>query len=303
MSNSSKPALIYGTMAVVIIAAVIGIMALPKVLNNSGALKVVAAENTWGDIAGQIGGKHVKVVSIITDPQADPHLYESDAKNAADVAAAGIVIENGAGYDAFMDKLVSGNQNDSRVTINVADLTNAGEDDNPHLWYDLGRVKLVAAEIEHQLASKDAGHAADYEQNLADFNDSLQPVIAEYAAIKATYKGTAVAYTEPVPWYAVRAAGLTDATPPGYAVATEEGSDPSLQNSIDMGNLVTLKKIRALLFNPQVTSASAKSLRDLANKSGVSVVPMTETLPDGAENFQAWQLSQAQALHKALGGR
>src|ERR1700759_2335499 len=66
---------------------------------------VVAAENFWGNITSQLGGRDVSVTSLITNPNADPHLFETDAADAATLAEAQVVIENGAGYDTWMSWL------------------------------------------------------------------------------------------------------------------------------------------------------------------------------------------------------
>ena len=59
-------------------------------------IQVAAAENFWGSIAAQVGGRHVHVVSIITNPNTDPHSYEPTAVDARIFAGAQLVIENGA---------------------------------------------------------------------------------------------------------------------------------------------------------------------------------------------------------------
>ena len=55
---------------------------------TSSTLAVVAAESVYGNIVSQIGGSHVSVTSILSDPNADPHLYEPGTANALAVAKA-----------------------------------------------------------------------------------------------------------------------------------------------------------------------------------------------------------------------
>src|SRR6185437_15579706 len=74
--------------------------------STRGGLSVVASTNVYGDIARQIGGVHVDVTSILTSPDADPHLFEPGTANGLAVAEANVVIQNGAGYDAFMTKQI-----------------------------------------------------------------------------------------------------------------------------------------------------------------------------------------------------
>ncbi|HEY8952276.1 MAG TPA: zinc ABC transporter substrate-binding protein, partial [Candidatus Dormibacteraeota bacterium] len=66
--------------------------------SQPGLVKVVAAENFWGSIAAQLGGAKADVQSVVSDPNADPHEYESSTNDARAFADAALVILNGAGY-------------------------------------------------------------------------------------------------------------------------------------------------------------------------------------------------------------
>ena len=167
---------------------------------NTGGLQVVAAENFWGDIAKQIGGDTVKVSSIVSDPTADPHLYESNARNAAIVTNADVVIQNGLGYDDFMTKLLDTTKRTDRTVLVVSDILGVkGADTNPHLWYDIANIGTVATAIEKSYIQQDPSNASAYRQNTATFVASLKPLLATIERIKSDYAGTAVLYTEPVP--------------------------------------------------------------------------------------------------------
>ncbi len=268
-----------------------------------GAVRVVAAENFWGDIARQLGGVHATVTSIISDPTADPHQYESDARNAASVADARIVIENGAGYDDFVAKLLAGTSSRNRTVLSVQQVLHATADDvNPHLWYDVPRVPDVASAIERALANADPTDATSFAANLKTFDASLAPLDRLIAEIRTKYAGQPVAYTERVPGYLLDAAGLTVATPSGFARAIEDGNEPSAGDAEAMNALVTDRKIRVLLYNAQATSAVTQHVQDLARHAGVQVVAVTETQPRNEASYQSWQQHQLQALLTALGG-
>ena len=270
---------------------------------SSGVVKIVAAENFWGDIAGQIGGSHVAVTSIVTDPTADPHQYESDARDAAAISEARVVIVNGAGYDDFVTKLLSATSNRGRVVLTVAEVLHAtGTDVNPHLWYDLPRVPDVARAIESELASADPSDQASFVANLKTFVDSLAPLERIVTEIKNKYPHAPVAYTERVPGYLLDAAGLTIASPPGFAQAIEDGNEPSAGDTKAMDDLVSGRRIRVLLYNAQATSPVTQHVRDLARQAGIPVVAVTETQPRNEPSYQAWQQHQLEALLTALGG-
>ena len=164
---------------------------------------VVAAENFWGNIAGQMGGRDVRVTSLITNPNADPHLFETDAADAATLAQAQVVIENGAGYDTWMRSLLSADGGSPRVVTAASVLHVTGSDPNPHLWYDIPRVPTVAAAIAAALEKAAPQDAATFKANLATFDASLAPLDATLATIKAHFHNAPVAYTERVPGYAL----------------------------------------------------------------------------------------------------
>lgn len=266
-------------------------------------MKVVAGENMWGNIAAQIGGAHVQVTSLLSDPNADPHLYESDVASALAVAGAQLVIANGAGYDDFVSQLLSATRNSGRLVVTVQAVLGAyGADVNPHFWYDIPRVPQAAAAFEAALGRLDPRDAPLFAANLKTFDASLAPVNAVISSIRRRYASAPVAYTERVPGYLLTTAGLTVVTPPGFAAAIENGNDPSAADTARMYQLITGHKVRVLLYNAQVTSPVTQQVRALARQAGVPVVPVDETMPPQYRSYQAWQLAQSTALLDALGG-
>ncbi|BBZ46215.1 ABC transporter substrate-binding protein [Mycobacterium parmense] len=262
----------------------------------------MAAENFWGDITKQIGGDDVKVTSVISDPNADPHLYESDARTAAEVSKAQLVIVNGMGYDDFMGKLLSASPNPSRKVLTAADVMQiSGANANPHIWYDIAKVPDVASAIAARLGALDLADATTFTANAKTFSDSLAPINAAIANIKKRYPGAPVGYTERVPGYLLEAAGLKLATPASFAQAIEDGNDPSPADNSAMDTAVKTKAIKVLLYNAQVTSPATDTVKTLARQNGVPIIGVTETLPPNDANFQAWQLRQVDELTSALG--
>jgi zinc/manganese transport system substrate-binding protein len=263
---------------------------------------VVAGENFWGDIAKQIGGNHVNVTSVITDPNADPHLYESDAKTAAAVSGAKLVIVNGLGYDDFMGKMLSASPNPARKVLTAADAMQiSGADANPHIWYDIAKLPQLSSAIANQLGALDPADAPAFTANAKTFSDSLTPINAAIANIKTKYARAPVGYTERVPGYLLDAAGLKLATPASFAQAIEDGNEPSPGDNAAMDTAVKTKAIKVLLYNAQVTSPATDAVKTLAQQNGVPIVGVTETLPTTDANFQPWQLRQINDLTSALG--
>ena len=268
---------------------------------NSGAIRVVAGENMWGNMIEQIGGARVQVHSIISDPNTDPHEYESSAADASALASAQLVVVNGLGYDSFMDKLLAASPSSARKVVTVATVLSAGADANPHLWYETAKLAQVADAVEQELTAIDPAGAATFAQGAKTFSAALDPVLATIAQIKTHYFGAEIAYTERVPGYVVEAAGLQLGIPATFAQAIEDGNDPSPADVIAFRRALTDRTVKVLLYNAQVTSPATDELKTLAAANHIPVVGVTETLPVSDADFQSWQGRQAKELLAALG--
>jgi zinc/manganese transport system substrate-binding protein len=265
-----------------------------------GVVHVVAAENFWGNITSQLGGRDVTVTSLITNPNADPHLFETDAADAATLAQAQVVIENGAGYDTWMSSLLGADGGSPHIVNAATVLHITGSDPNPHLWYDIPRVPAVAAAIAGALEKAAPRDAATFKANLATFDASLAPLDATLATIKTRFHNVPVAYTERVPGYALAVADLDVKTPPGFARAIEDGTDPGPADTLAMQKLLTDHDINVLLYNVQTVTPVTTQIRALARSHDIPVVGVSETMPVDATTYQQWQQSQLTNLLRAL---
>jgi len=285
--------------AVLCVLAGAALLFLPGKNTSTNKLKVVAAENVWGDLAAQIGGDDVNVTSVITDPSADPHLYETSVQNAAAVAQADVVIVNGLSYDDFMAKLLSASPNQNRTVINIAEVLHASPNANPHLWYDLARLDQTTAAIQTVFNARRPDAAQRFAANTAKLSDALKPMFNSAADIKNRYSGTPVAYTERLPGYLLPILGLDNRTPGNFATAIEDGTEPSPSDQTAMQDLIATKQVRLLFYNAQAGSPVTESVRADAQRSGVPVVALTEMLPANT-SYQTWMQSQLDAIRAAL---
>jgi zinc/manganese transport system substrate-binding protein len=261
---------------------------------------VVAAENFYGDLARQIGGNHVAVTSILSNPDEDPHLFETSPSTARAVADAKIVIYNGAGYDPWMKKLVSASSDGSRMAIVAAALTGRKDGDNPHLWYDPATLPAVAKALAAELARRDPANAAGYKANLAKFTTSMEKVGNEIAAVRNTYGGTEVTATEPVFGYMADALGLKMSNE-DFQTAIMNETEPSAKDIAAVVDDIRGHKVKALVYNTQVTDAMTEQLLGAAREANVPVVGVTETVPEGM-SYADWMIGQLESLEKALAG-
>lgn len=285
LSRASRPADSFGT-------------------ESSGAvLRVVAAENFWGSIAAQIGGSRVQVFSIVSDPNADPHEYEAGAEDARAVAQADYVIENGAGYDQWMDKLVGAGQGSvaDRKVLNVAALVGVPEGGNPHLWYDPDYVDAAAARMEQDLSALDPAGAPYYATQYEALRTALASGYQDrLVSIRAQFGGAKVAATEDVFSYLAKAAGLDLVSPPDFMSAVAEGNDPPAASIVQFRNQLRAGGVRVLVYNEQTVTPLTDGIRQLASEEHIPVVGITETMQPPTGTFQDWMGRQVAALASAL---
>lgn len=262
-------------------------------------VRIVAAENVYGDIASQIGGPLVSVVSILTNPDQDPHLFEASPRTARDLAAAQIVIVNGADYDPWMEKLLGAGKAPGRREIVVAELVGRKSGDNPHLWYEPAYVRAAARAIAVDLAAVDSFHKADYEKGEAAFEASLKPLDAKLASMRAAHMGAPVAASEPVFGYSAGLIGL-EVREEAFALAVMNNAEPSASQVAAFENDLRGHKVKAMLFNAQANEPAVARLVEIAKTNKIPVVGVTETEPPNT-TYQAWMLGQYEALDAALG--
>jgi zinc/manganese transport system substrate-binding protein len=262
-------------------------------------ISVVAAENFYGDIASQLGGNYVSVVSIMSDPNVDPHEYEADPKDAVAVARASLVIQNGADYDNWMPRLLAASPSPSRVVITGADAATDTLKENPHVWYSLINVRDIAAAITKTYETLDAAHKDDFEKNLKTFDDSLAPIQGEIDAISHDFKAAPVGLTETIFLYQTGPMQLNVLTPWEFQHAIAEGNDPPVDSIATANTQVTGHQIKVLIYNVQTVTPITTHLQDEAKDAGIPVVGVSETMPAN-QTYQSWMLAQLKTLHAAL---
>ena len=267
---------------------------------NGNKIQVVAGENFWGSLVSQIGGNKTSVTSIVSDPNADPHEYESNNADARVFASADYVILNGAGYDSWGDKLLAANPSASRRALNVADLLGKKEGDNPHFWYSPTYVNMVIAKMESDLASVDPADSGYFEANLKTLQNSLAVYQNRIGQIKKQYGGTKVAATEDIFAYLANAAGLNLISPPEFIEAVAEGNDPPAQSIVEFENQINNNEPKVLVYNQQTVTPLTTSIKALAAKQDIPIVGVTETIQPPDVSFQDWMNAQLINLENAL---
>ena len=261
-------------------------------------INIVAGENFYGDVAQQVGGKHVHVTSILSNPDQDPHLFEASASTAKALSAARLVVYNGIDYDPWMAKLLSAAKASGRKEIVAGQLMQKKTGDNPHLWYDPATMPLVAKAIAVELEAADPSNKAEYQQNLKRFLDSLQVLNSKVKSIHDKYAGTPVTATEPVFGYMASALGFKMRNEK-FQLAVMNNTEPSASDVAAFENDLKTHKVKVLFYNSQASDQSAKRVQKIAKEAKVPVVGVTETALTG-KHYQDWMLGQLNALNQAL---
>jgi zinc/manganese transport system substrate-binding protein len=271
---------------------------------NSGgtdSIQAIGAENEYANVIQQIGGKYVQVTAIMSNPNTDPHTFEASPAVAREISNAGLIVQNGVGYDTWASDIEKAVPASSRKIVDVQQLLGLPDSTpNPHLWYNPTTMPKVATVIADDLAAIQPAHASYFKANAAKFTQSLTAWTQAIAAFKAAHPNTPVATTEPVADYMLQAAGADNMTPWAFQADIMNGTDPSPQNVAAEKDLFTQHKVKVFLYNQQVTDTLTDSFIDLAHANGVPVVGVYETMPTPGYDYQTWMTAEVNALDKAV---
>jgi zinc/manganese transport system substrate-binding protein len=267
---------------------------------SDGKISAVGAENEYANVIEQIGGKYVDVSAVLSDPNTDPHSFEASASIAKQVAAADVVVQNGLGYDGWMDKIESASASDSRDVIDVQELLGLPDSTpNPHLWYKPETMPAVAKQLVADFSELQPEHKSYFEANLAKFEASLQPWLKGLKEFSTKLPGAAVATTEPVADYLLEAAGIENLTPFTMQADVMNDADPAPQAVALQEGLFTEGKADAFVYNQQVTDSITEKFLGAAAANDVPVVGVYETMPAGY-TYQRWMEAELTALEEAV---
>jgi zinc/manganese transport system substrate-binding protein len=269
--------------------------------SKPAVVNAIGAENEYANVLSQVGGRYVRVASILDNPNTDPHTFESSPRVAEEVSAAQLIVQNGVGYDTFMNKIESASPDPARKVIVVQSVLELPDSTpNPHLWYDPKTMPAAASVMVKDLSALQPAHAAYFQANLEKFDASLDPWLSAIAAFKARYGGTAVATTEPVADYLLEAMGTVNRTPFRFQADIMNGVDPAPQDVSLEDGFFTNHTVKVFCYNQQVVDSLTTSIRLNALKAGVPVVGVYETMPTPGYDYQSWMLAEVHAIQRAV---
>jgi zinc/manganese transport system substrate-binding protein len=266
-----------------------------------GAIVAVGAENEYANVIEQVGGAYVKVSAIESNPNTDPHTFEASPSVAEVVSAARLVVQNGVGYDTYMERIESASSSSQRKVIDVQRLLGLPDSTrNPHLWYRPRTMAAVANAVAADLSAEQPAHAGYFRARASAFERSLRPWYEALARFAHEYPDTPVASTEPVGDYMLEAAGTVNLTPFSLQADIMNGVDPAPQNVTLQNGLFADHRVKVFVYNQQVTDSLTQSFLEAAKRAGVPVVGVYETMPTPGYDYQSWMLAEIQALRRAV---
>jgi zinc/manganese transport system substrate-binding protein len=290
------------TLAAAAAAALTGCSAAPSrtTASSTSVIIAVGAENQYANVISQIGGKYVQVTAVESNPNTDPHTFEASPAVARVIGSAALIVQNGIGYDSFMDKVEAAVPVSGRRIINVQHLLGLPDSTpNPHLWYKPTTMPAVARALAADLSALQPRHTAYFRARQQAFDRALQPWYRALAHFKATYPAAPVATTEPVGDYMLQAAGTKNLTPFSFQADIMNGVDPAPQDVALQDSFFSGHRVRAFVYNQQVTDSLTESFLASAHKYGIPVVGVYETMPAGF-SYQSWMLAETRALQRAV---
>jgi len=268
-------------------------------------VQVVVAENFWGSIAAQIGGAHANVVSIITNPNTDPHQYEPTSVDARNLAAARLVVANGIGYDPWVPKLLAADDTNPTL-LDVGAVLGIGPGGNPHRWYNPTDVQKVVDRLVADFQKLDPADGAYFAAQRAAFNTvALAAYHRVIADIRARYAGVPVGASESIFSMLAPSLGLKVVTPYAFLRAVSEGTDVSAADKTTIDDQIKNRLIKIYVYNSQNTTPDVQAQLAECKAAGIPTATITETMQPSNTTYQAWQTGQLlgiqAALRKALG--
>jgi zinc/manganese transport system substrate-binding protein len=285
-----------------------------KTVPNGTIIKVVAGENFWGSLIGQLGGNVTSVLSIVSDPNADPHEYEANSSDAAAIAGANLVVLNGVGYDDWATQLIQSSDTPGQEVLNVGVLngvsvTGGIVTGNPHQWYNPLYVNHTLIAMYGDLVALQPSSTAIFQQNFANLNSStgggaqgvsIDQLYSRANQIKADFAGTVVDSTESIFVYLANYTGLDLIAPQAFMEAIAEGNDPPAASVALFECQLESGYVKVLVYNIQTVTPITTTIEALAAQHNVTVTYVSETIQPPDTSFQDWMYGQYNSLANAL---
>ena len=285
----------------------------PPAATQNRPLPVVASVFPLADMTRQIGGRHVRVATLVP-PGICGHDFQPKSKQAEDIAIAKLMVVMGLGLDDWAIQLAEKNAVHPPAVLELARLahlppassasaapsqpTEAGrphEDGDPHLWMDPVYMQAFAGLVADQLIDLDPAHRADYEKNRDAYLAQLTQLDADYRATLGPLKHRQIvtfheAFSHLARRYGLQQMALENADAASFGPAQLE----------QVTQFVRQNHVKAIFVEPQFP---ADKLQELARASGATtrtIDPIGNPGVIGYDSYLAMMRSNLQVLAEAL---
>ncbi|MGY9038088.1 metal ABC transporter substrate-binding protein [Sulfitobacter sp. M13] len=165
-----------------VLASVLGVAAMAGMPAVAADFKVVTTFTVLADMAQQVGGDGVEVVSI-TKPGAEIHGYQPTPRDIVGAVGADLILWNGMNLELWFEQFISNLGEIPSVTLtDGVDPISIGEGEyegkpNPHAWMGLENALIYVDNIAAAFSQHDPDNAATYAANAESYKQEIRDTI------------------------------------------------------------------------------------------------------------------------------
>jgi ABC-type Zn uptake system ZnuABC Zn-binding protein ZnuA len=250
---------------------------------SSDPLNVVVTIPVLKDLVEQVGGRYVRVTSLLKGYE-NEHTYSPKPSDLIAVKKAQLLFEVGLGLEVWVANLVKSAGQPSLDVITtskgIALISDHAEADdgqhahgNPHVWLDPQNVVTMMRHVTEALVQADTAHAQQFLQNQGAYLKRLDRLSTELTdRLGKLTDRRFVAHHPAWPYFARRYGFEIVAT-----IQTQSASEPSAIQIQQLISKIKQQRVKAVVSEIQLSQRLPELL---ARETGARVVVLT-TLPGG----------------------
>jgi len=270
-------------------------------------IKVVALHPLMADLARQVGGDHVEVISLMTERD-DPHHFQPTPAKINQTRGASLYLASGMGLETYLKKLRDTLGDSARVieigkSLPARKLPCPHHDHHeghhhhgaidPHWWHRVSNMQRATDIVAEIFAKADAKHSTIYQENARIYQKKLSRLHSwiRREVIKIPKEDRKLATAHISLGYFCDAYGFEAIAIQG--INKEE--QPSATELAEILHLIREEKIKAIF--PEQRS-NPKALKTIATETGIRIGGTLIT--DGSTSYTKMMRHNVNTIVKAL---